>query len=203
MSSPIAYQRVIVLSWAACLLVWGLLAFRVKPDVRGPGFASAVWRSLALRLAVVMLLVVLAARLAARADSSSGNAFSKRVALFTAPPLRGWLAAALTVIGIGLAIWARFCLGRNWSPRPAVKERPELVTSGPYAVIRHPIYAGVLLAALGAALTGTIFGFILVAVIGVVFLTRIGQEEKIMRGLFPNDYPAYQARTKRLIPFVW
>ncbi len=77
-----------------------------------------------------------------------------------------------------------------------------MITSGPYVYVRHPIYTGVLLALLGSALTGSILGIMLL-IIGVVFCLRIGKEERIMLGLFPNDYPAYQKRTKRLIPFVW
>jgi protein-S-isoprenylcysteine O-methyltransferase Ste14 len=77
------------------------------------------------------------------------------------------------------------------------------VTTGPYAYVRHPIYTGILLAALGTALTGTVFGIGVVVFASIVFLSRIGKEEKIMLELFPNEYPAYQARTKRLVPFVW
>ena len=109
----------------------------------------------------------------------------------------------MTALGIGLAIWARVFIGRNWSPRPAMKENHELVTTGPYAYVRHPIYTGILLAALGTALTGTVFAIGVVVLTSIVFRSRIGKEEKIMLELFPNEYPVYQARTKRLVPFVW
>jgi protein-S-isoprenylcysteine O-methyltransferase Ste14 len=199
----LTYHSVIVWSWAAFLLVWGLFAFNVKRDVRGSGYASLLWRYWLVRLAIAALIVIVAVRLAARAGSSGEDFFSSRAAVFTPPPALGWIGAAFTVVGIGVAIWARVCLGRNWSPGPAVKEQPELVTSGPYAYVRHPIYSGVMLAALGAALTGYLFGIGLFILACVIFLSRIRQEEAIMRDLFPDAYPAYQARTKALIPFVW
>ena len=84
-----------------------------------------------------------------------------------------------------------------------MKEHHELVTTGPYAYVRHPIYSGILLTALGTALAGTGFGIGVFVFGSIIFLSRIGTEEKIMLGLFPNEYPTYQARTKRLVPFVW
>ncbi|HEX5499450.1 MAG TPA: isoprenylcysteine carboxylmethyltransferase family protein [Thermomicrobiales bacterium] len=199
----ITYRTSIIWSWAAFLLVWGVFAFGVKRDVHGPGYASALWRCWILRLAIAALIVVVAVRLDLRAGPGGGDVFSDGAVAFTPPPALGWIAAALTVIGIGFAIWARVCLGRNWSPRPAVKEQHELVTSGPYAFVRHPIYSGVVLAALGAALTGSVFGIVMFVLVCVTFLSRIGQEETIMRQLFPDQYAAYQARTKKLVPFVW
>jgi protein-S-isoprenylcysteine O-methyltransferase Ste14 len=119
------------------------------------------------------------------------------------PPALGWVAAALTLLGTLIAVWARIHLGRNWSAAPAVKEKHELVVGGPYRFVRHPIYTGVLLAMLGVALTGSFFTIGILAVASVMVFRRIGKEEAIMLELFPGDYPAYQARTKRLIPFVW
>ncbi|HEX6808031.1 MAG TPA: isoprenylcysteine carboxylmethyltransferase family protein, partial [Gemmatimonadaceae bacterium] len=86
---------------------------------------------------------------------------------------------------------------------PAMKEGHELVTSGPYAFVRHPIYSGIILAALGTALTGTVFGAIVFVAATAVLISRVGREEQIMLELFPGVYPSYQSRTKRLIPFLW
>jgi protein-S-isoprenylcysteine O-methyltransferase Ste14 len=196
----IAYDSVILLSWAVFLLVWGVTAFFVKQDVRGRGYAAARRRYWILRLAAAALIIILAVRLGRRA-SFSGMVFSPDI--FRPPPALGWAGAALTAIGIGLAIWARVNLGRNWSPRPAVKEHHELVTTGPYAYVRHPIYTGITLAALGTALTGNIIGIVTFVVISITFPWRINKEEKIMLELFPKQYPEYQKRTKRLVPFVW
>jgi len=196
----VIYDSIILLSWAAFLLVWGVTAFFVKRDVRGGGYAAAWQRYWLLRLAVGVLIVFLAMRVARRAPSS-GAVFLRGI--FTLPPALGWAAAAFTAIGIGLAVWARLYLGRNWSPRPAVKEHHELVTTGPYAYVRHPIYTGIMLATLGSALVGMIFGIVMFIVISIVFTLRISKEEKLMLELFPRQYPEYQKRTKRLVPFVW
>ena len=196
----IIYDSIILLSWAAFLFVWGVTALFVKPDVRGGGYAAAWRRYWVLRLAVAVLIVVLAVRLARRAGSSGALFFR---GIFTPPPALGWAAAAFTAIGIGLAVWARVYLGRNWSPRPAVKEHHELVTTGPYAYVRHPIYTGIMLATLGTALLGIFLGIVMFIVISIIFALRIGKEEKLMLELFPRQYPAYQKRTKRLVPFVW
>ena len=196
----ITYDTIILVSWAAFLLVWGVSAFFVKQDVRGGGYAAAWQRYWVLRLAAAALIVILAVRLGRRA-SSSGTVISPGI--ITPPPALGWAGAALTAIGIGFAIWARVNLGRNWSPRPAVKEHHEFVTTGPYAYVRHPIYTGMMLAALGTALTGNIIGIGMFVVISITFALRINKEEKIMLELFPKQYPEYQKRTKRLVPFVW
>jgi protein-S-isoprenylcysteine O-methyltransferase Ste14 len=84
-----------------------------------------------------------------------------------------------------------------------MKENHELVTSGPYALVRHPIYAGVMLALFGSALIGSMFSIGMFIVLSTVFALRLDAEERIMLELFPNAYPAYQKRTKRLVPFVW
>jgi len=196
------YGTVILWSWAAFLFVWAAMAFGVKRDVRGGGSAS-VWTSAwPVRLVVALLLVFALLRTGARARGQPA-AFSGRALVFVPSPTLGWIAAAIVVCGICIAIWARLALGRNWSPRPSMKEHHELVTSGPYTVVRHPIYTGMLLAAFGSALTGSMFAIGVFVLAGVVFLSRIPREEKIMLDLFPTEYPLYQARTKRLIPLVW
>ena len=78
-----------------------------------------------------------------------------------------------------------------------------LVTSGPYTYVRHPLYAGAILALFGSALTGSLVAVVLFIISIIFCLRRINKEERVMLGLFPGQYPAYQARTKRLIPYVW
>ena len=194
----ITANGVILLSWALFLLVWLGLSFFVKRDVRG-GRSARAYQLRVLVLAIVIIVVIRSSR----RHHSGANLFSSRLSLFVpAPPLLS-IGAALTAIGIAVAIWARLYIGRNWSPRPAMKEEHELVTSGPYAVVRHPIYTGIIVAALGTALTGAIVGAILFIIAAALFVSRVGKEERIMLELFPGAYPSYQSRTKRLIPFVW
>ncbi len=197
----IIYDTIILVSWAAFLLVWGVSAFFVKRDVRGGGYAAMWQRYWVLRLVVAAVIIILAVRLGRR-PGFPGAAFISH-SIFASSPALGWTDAAFTAIGIGFAIWARVNLGRNWSPRPAVKEHHEFVTTGPYTYVRHPIYTGIMLAALGATLTGNIIGIGMFLVISIMFALRIDKEEKIMLELFPRQYPEYQKHTKRLVPFVW
>ena len=200
----ITYETVIVSSWVVFIGVWIVLSFGVKRDIKGGGFSSWWSQNYLLRLIVLALGVFAATRiLAGTAHFSSGDAVIFSNTLFTPPVALGWVAAVLSAAGVGFAIWARIYLGRNWSSAPAVKENHELVTTGPYAYVRHPIYTGLILTALGTTLTGTIFGIGVLIVAAGVFFRRIDKEERIMLELFPDTYPTYQARTKTLIPWIW
>ncbi len=202
--SGITYGTVILICWATFLLVWIVSAFSVKRDIRGSGIGGVWYRYFLLRFVAIVVLALAGARLAtgaahiARIDTAIFNN-----GVFLPPLALAWFGALLAVIGVLFAIWARAHLGRNWSPAPAIKEEHELVTSGPYRFVRHPIYTGVILAAFGTALTGSIFGAGMFIASGIMFVLRIAKEERIMLQLFPNTYPRYQARTKKLIPFIW
>ena len=117
-------------------------------------------------------------------------------------PVLGAIGAVVFASGLALAVWARIHLGRNWGMPMSEKTEPELITSGPYRLIRHPIYSGLLLALLGTALATNLIGLIIVAVLAVYFYYSASIEEKNLSRTFPTAYPAYRAGTKMLIPFV-
>ncbi|HWD75663.1 MAG TPA: isoprenylcysteine carboxylmethyltransferase family protein, partial [Solirubrobacteraceae bacterium] len=117
------------------------------------------------------------------------------------PVLEG-VGVILFVSGLGLAVWARIHLGRNWGMPMTEKDEPELVTSGPYRFIRHPIYSGILLAILGTALATDLYWLIVFGVSSVYFVYSATVEERLMTTSFPTAYPGYRAKTKMLIPFV-
>jgi protein-S-isoprenylcysteine O-methyltransferase Ste14 len=102
--------------------------------------------------------------------------------------------------GFGFAIHARWHLGRNWGMPMSHKEQPELVTSGSYAFIRHPIYTGLILAMLGSAFGVNIFCVVLLVPVGAYFVYSARREETVMLQLFPEQYAAYMARTGMLMP---
>ena len=106
------------------------------------------------------------------------------------------------VSGLALAVWARIYLGRNWGMPMTKKEEPELVTSGPYRYVRHPIYSGLLLAVLGTALATNLYWLIGLVVVGAYFIYSATVEERLMTSTFPDAYPRYKATSKMLIPFV-
>jgi protein-S-isoprenylcysteine O-methyltransferase Ste14 len=111
----------------------------------------------------------------------------------------------LSGAGIAFAIWARFVLGKNWSGIPSIKEGHELIQSGPYAIVRHPIYTGIILSALGDAIA---FGFrveyiAIVFALFVSFWVKLQSEEKLMMKQFPEKYPEYKEKVRgAIIPSV-
>jgi protein-S-isoprenylcysteine O-methyltransferase Ste14 len=117
-------------------------------------------------------------------------------------PLLEAIGAIVFASGIALAVWARIHLGRNWGMPMTQKAEPELVTSGPYRFVRHPIYSGLLLAVLGTALATNLIGLIVVVILGGYFYYSASVEEKNLIATFPTAYPAYRSRTKMLVPFV-
>lgn len=117
-------------------------------------------------------------------------------------PLAEAVGTILFVLGLGLAIWARVHIGANWGVPMSRREEPELVTSGPYRFIRHPIYSGVLLALLGTGIAVTLYWFAAVVLIGCYFVYSATVEERGMAEQFPQEYAAYRSRTRMLIPFV-
>jgi protein-S-isoprenylcysteine O-methyltransferase Ste14 len=114
----------------------------------------------------------------------------------------GVVGVVVFTTGLALAIWARIYLGRNWGMPTSQKKDPELVTSGPYRLVRHPIYSGILLGVLGTALATNLFGLVIVVVLGAYFCYSASVEEKNLTATFPATYPGYRASTKMLIPFV-
>jgi protein-S-isoprenylcysteine O-methyltransferase Ste14 len=121
---------------------------------------------------------------------------------FKAHPALGWTGLTLCMLGFATAIWARVYLGRNWGMPMSLKEEPELVTTGPYRYVRHPIYSGFLLAALGSIFSVGLVWIIPFCVFGVYFIYSSFREDRLMAEQFPQTYSAYKKRTKRLIPFV-
>jgi protein-S-isoprenylcysteine O-methyltransferase Ste14 len=117
-------------------------------------------------------------------------------------PILQVVGVILLLSGLGLAVWARVFLGRNWGMPMTQKNEPELVTSGPYHYIRHPIYSGILLAMLGTSLATNIYWLIAFGVMAVYFIYSARVEERLLTASFPTTYPTYRTKTKMLIPFV-
>ncbi|HET8575009.1 MAG TPA: isoprenylcysteine carboxylmethyltransferase family protein [Candidatus Paceibacterota bacterium] len=194
------YAWIIVGCWTVFLFYWIISSFSVKRDVDGSwwGWGGSGWR-LRMLYALVLVLLWRYAFPDARGYHigllSSGWMLSGNLVLDV-------LGAVLCVLGIALAIWARVHLGANWSSHPTLKENHALVTSGPYALIRHPIYTGVIVAALGSVLVSLPW-ILLALLIAGMFVWRVKKEEALMTRQFPDQYLPYKARTWALIPWVW
>ena len=116
-----------------------------------------------------------------------------------------YIAMAFTLAGFSLAIWARRHLGGNWSATVTVKRDHELVRSGPYAVVRHPIYSGLSLSALGLALlnNGDVRSIVAICLVLLGWRRKFQLEEKFMQEEFGDEYLEYKRDIKAVVPFVW
>jgi protein-S-isoprenylcysteine O-methyltransferase Ste14 len=122
---------------------------------------------------------------------------------FTPGLVVGSIGLTICITGWVFFVWARQNLGRNWSGNVSIQEGQELITSGPYRYLRHPMYSGGLVACIGSAIVvGGLFIFLLV-ILTPVFVWRTSTEDTLMEQQFPREYTAYKKRTKALIPFVW
>ena len=187
----------IVWLWGVFALCWLVLArFNKKTNRSVPGLRR-IW------LLRVPILVVAFALVWYRRHGGAGTlgAAGHLLMLHGGVPLQ-WAGVGLTLLGIGFAIWARAHIGRNWGLPMSLRQDHELVTSGPYAYVRHPIYTGIMLAMIGSALALGLIWLVLFAITFVYFIFSARTEESMMVAQFPEAYPDYRRRTKMLIPFV-
>ncbi len=170
--------------WAAFWLYWLLAAFSMK---RG----RVPWsRELRIRVVIVVTAVVLFHLGAFRGHGLNTDLW------------RAGLGLVIFALGLGFAVWARVHIGRNWGTPMTQKEEPELVTSGPYRLVRHPIYSGVLVATVGTAVGLSWWWLVAVVLAGVYFGYSATVEERYLTEQFPEAYPMYKRSTKMLVPFV-
>lgn len=116
-----------------------------------------------------------------------------------------WTGIALVWVGMGLRFWSIQVLGRLFSPRLVVQKGHELITAGPYRVLRNPSYSGGLMTMIGLGLSlgnGLSLATLLLAGL-VVYVLRIRAEEKMLLQAFGARYEEYKKSTWALIPFVW
>jgi protein-S-isoprenylcysteine O-methyltransferase Ste14 len=120
----------------------------------------------------------------------------------TTDPLLWGIGLAAWALGLGLAVWARIYIGRNWGMPMSQKDEPELVTTGPYHRVRNPIYSGIILALIGTAIAISLYWLVAVALAGGYFIYSAVMEGRYLADQFPDTYPAYKQSTKMLIPFI-
>ena len=188
---PLLYRRLILLLWFAWALYWTASAVGTKATRRRESLGS--------RLAHIVPLTIGGLLLAWRDTPWSwlgARLWPRSLAVY-------WIGVALLALGLAFAVWARVHLGRNWSGTVTVKEGHELVRTGPYAYVRHPIYTGLLIAVLGTAVaSGTVRALIGVLIITASLLRKLRTEEAFMRETFPGEYERYGAEVPALIPFT-
>ncbi len=179
-----------LLMWLAWVIYWLVSARNVKRTARR--------ETLRQRLVYVVPTLLLAPIFFWNA-----LAMGLSVRMTDHPLVMYWVGTAILAAGLLFSVWARRVLGRNWSGTVTVKHNHELVETGPYRYVRHPIYSGMLVAFTGSAISWNHWlGVYAVVVFFLAFWLKLLREEQFMRETFGERYAAYCARTKRLVPFV-
>jgi protein-S-isoprenylcysteine O-methyltransferase Ste14 len=179
-----AVEFVFAVGWAVFWAYWLVAAFSMKRE-------RVAWsRELRIRAVIVVLAILLF-----RFGAFQNNGLNS-------DPWRAGLGLVLFAVGLGFAVWARINIGRNWGTPMSQKDDPDLVTSGPYRLVRHPIYSGILVAGVGTAVALSWAWLIAVALAGVYFVYSATIEERNLTDQFPDTYPAYRRSTKMLVPFI-
>jgi protein-S-isoprenylcysteine O-methyltransferase Ste14 len=178
-------EHVFAVGWGAFGIYWFVAAFATK---RG----KVAWsRDLRIRPLIGVLAILLIRFGPFRHDGLNSD------------PWRAGAGLVIFAVGLGFAIWARIHIGRNWGTPMSQKNDPELVASGPYRLVRHPIYSGILVAIIGTAVALTWAWLIAAAVGGGYFVYSAIVEERNLTAQFPDAYPAYKRSTKMLVPYVF
>src|SRR3989338_5362279 len=170
--------------WFVFVLYWLIVARRAQE--------TAQKRSQNLLVVVVALVFVF---LAVRSKISFG--------MFAFSPVVQNIGAIICILGLAFAVWARIYIGRSWGMPMTVQSEAEMVTSGPYAFVRHPIYTGLITAMIGSLLVEGFLWVIVLVVVGGYCIYSFKVEERLMLKQFPDKYPQYMKRTKSFIPFLY
>jgi protein-S-isoprenylcysteine O-methyltransferase Ste14 len=186
------YESFFPVLWIAFIIYWRIKAAGTKATQRLEPVASRILRALTLLIAIVLLSTT---RIPLR---------WLYLQLWPAGLWPFWLGAAVTVAGLLFAIWARRHLGSNWSSEVTIKQGHELITTGPYAVVRHPIYTGILVGFLGTAIAlSQVRGFIGLTIVFLGFWLKLRMEEQWMRSQFGETYSTYAQQTAALVPYLF
>ena len=186
------YKSFFPVVWIFFLLYWQIKAAKTKSTQRLEPAASRILRIFIFLIAIVLL---------------STTRIPLRLLYLQVWPVGFWpfwLGAAVTIAGLLFAVWGREYLGTNWSRSVTIKQGHELITSGPYAVVRHPIYTGILTGFLGMAIAvSQVRGFIALALIFLALWIKLRFEEQWMRSQFGETYVAYVRHTAALVPYLF
>lgn len=177
--------------WIAVLLVWLIASFSAKRTTATQPSTS--------RALQVVLLIAGFFLIFSRVLNHSVWAHPL-LPSFSATP---YIGLCLAITGLVFAVWARFSIGRNWSSNVTLKQDHQLICSGPYSLVRHPIYSGFLLALLGTALVvNELRSYLGLLLCAIGFHLKAAVEESFMTRQFGSEYEQYRQQTKALIPFV-
>lgn len=178
--------------WDAMLLIWIVGMSLTRRTLRRQTLSSRFWQAGVIGLGIWLLF-----------GAGTGYPWldGTLVPVTPAVAISGFAALAA---GLAFAVWARLTLGGNWSGTVTVKEGHTLVRRGPYRIVRHPIYTGILLGLAGSALTrGFLHSFIAIPVCAFGFWLKLCTEEQFMFDQFGEEYLRYRREVRALVPYVF
>ena len=185
------YALIFPVLWTAWVIYWYAARKRDKPVLRREPPVSRAAHMIPLMLAVALFAF----------PGLWRGWLSLRILPFSFAAY--WIGVGLLLTGLAFTVAARWHLGGNWSGTVTVKQDHELIRTGPYALVRHPIYTGLLLGFIGSAISlGEVRGVVAVGLVIVAFLLKIRLEERWMTESFGDAYRRYRAEVKALIPYV-
>jgi protein-S-isoprenylcysteine O-methyltransferase Ste14 len=191
-NDPLFPQRLISWVWSAWALYWLVAAYGNKATQRREPFASRL---------IYMLALVAGGVLIAWDRWPWGRVLDEF--FWPRSALSYLVGLAVLIAGLAFSVWARAHLGRNWSGNVTVKEGHELIRTGPYRYVRHPIYTGILTGAMGTAIcSGTLRAALGLAIVAAAFMVKLRAEERFMRETFPGQYEKYSEEVPALVPFT-
>lgn len=182
------YNYLFMAMWAALVVYWRLAAVGNKATRRLEGLPLRVFRITLWVFAVAILMFYLPLPWLYRQIYNPGLAGF-------------WVGACVTLAGLLFAVWARRHIGKNWSQSVTLKEDHELITSGPYGMVRHPIYTGLLAGFLGMLIAmGSVRGVVAFLLVLIALWQKWRLEEKWMLEEFGQAYTDYARRVPAVVP---
>ncbi len=195
-------QTAIYLPWDVWAVTWVIAALWTNRTIGRPSLGREVlYRLIALAGFILLLAPAVRFRAGQLQVRPMGGVLGTQ--LWMAPVAVNWAMVAVATLGFVFAWWARIHLGRLWSGRITRKEGHHVVDTGPYALVRHPIYTGIITSALATMVVlGNLHAVLGAALLIVGYWIKARIEEDFLREqLGPADYDAYRARVAMLIPF--
>jgi len=189
---PAPYWNITSVCWMVFWIYWSFVAPRRRPSKRKVARTFTVLNTGLLYLGFLLVWL--------------GRSVPGSLGLLFVPPgipieVTGTVFA---ILGVAFAIWSRQSLKNNWSGEVAISENQQFIYGGPYAMVRHPIYAGMLLTLLGTTLVSSTVGSLLGFVLAILSLwQKASIEEQFLMVEFGEQYANYQRQVKFLIPFIY
>jgi protein-S-isoprenylcysteine O-methyltransferase Ste14 len=179
----------IQLCWITLGLYWLASAFNRKVTKKRETYFQRLWYTLPLIVAFYFLF---------RPEAHYGLLGTRFV---PAGPVSEWLGVGIAAAGVAFAIWARWHLGSNWSGVVTLKEGHELIRTGPYRTIRHPIYTGMLIGLFGTLVTvGEVRGIIGLSIALWSFYMKAHREESFLAQEFGPAFAEHRRKTGKFLP---